>query len=139
MTNVGSPALLGAGRLDGRRAVITGGSRGVGRAIAQALVDAGARVVLVGRDEATLRVAVAQLGEAKNAELGEAKNAELGEAKNAELGEANATFRVTDLGNRSAVQQLADFLVAEDPPIDFLVNNAGLAESAPLGRTSDDL
>ena len=47
--------------LQGRRALITGGSRGLGRAMAQALAEAGADLVLVGRDEQNLRQAAAEL------------------------------------------------------------------------------
>src|SRR5262249_4777208 len=43
-------------RLDGKRAMITGGSRGLGRAIAQALAEAGADLVLVGREEESLKL-----------------------------------------------------------------------------------
>ena len=45
--------------LQGRRALVTGGGRGIGRAIAAALTQAGATVSILGRDEATLREAVA--------------------------------------------------------------------------------
>jgi gluconate 5-dehydrogenase len=48
-------------RLDGKRALITGGSRGLGRAMAQALAEAGAELVLVGREEANLKTAAAEL------------------------------------------------------------------------------
>jgi NAD(P)-dependent dehydrogenase (short-subunit alcohol dehydrogenase family) len=48
-------------RLDGKRALITGGSRGLGRAMAQALAEAGADLVLVGREESTLRQAQQEL------------------------------------------------------------------------------
>ena len=97
--------------LAGRRAVITGGGRGAGRAIATALVQAGAEVVLVGRQEAALREAATALG---------------------------GTYHVADLGSRDALGALALVLAATSPGFDILVNNAGLAESAPLARTTDD-
>ena len=50
-------------RLDGNHALVTGGGRGIGRAIAAALTQAGATVTVVGRSEAALREAVA-MGEA---------------------------------------------------------------------------
>jgi len=45
--------------LQGQHALVTGGGRGIGRAIAKALTEAGARVAILGRDEAALREAVA--------------------------------------------------------------------------------
>jgi NAD(P)-dependent dehydrogenase (short-subunit alcohol dehydrogenase family) len=50
-------------RLDGKRALITGGSRGLGRAMAQALAEAGADLVLVGRDSDSLQNAESELGD----------------------------------------------------------------------------
>jgi len=51
-----------AGRFDGRTAIVTGASRGIGLAIAKRLVDEGARVVITARKPDTLEEAVASLG-----------------------------------------------------------------------------
>ena len=48
-------------RLDGRTAMITGGSRGLGRAMAQALAEVGADLILVGREAEALALAKAEL------------------------------------------------------------------------------
>ena len=51
-------------RLDGRLALVTGSSAGIGLALARGLAQAGAKVVLNGRNRATLRDAAAQIGRA---------------------------------------------------------------------------
>ena len=48
--------------LDGRAYVVGGGSRGLGRAVAEVLVADGARVLLLGRDEDALKAAAGELG-----------------------------------------------------------------------------
>ena len=50
-------------RLDGRRLFVTGGSRGLGREMALAIADAGADVVLTGRDQASLEKTTEDIGE----------------------------------------------------------------------------
>jgi gluconate 5-dehydrogenase len=90
-------------RLDGRRALVTGGSRGLGRAIAQALAEAGADLVLVGRDEETLQQARAEL---------------------AALGR-RVEVLPADLTDPAAVERMCAAVLAEHGPIDILVNNVG--------------
>jgi gluconate 5-dehydrogenase len=88
--------------LTGRRALITGSSQGIGLALAHGLAEAGAAVVLNGRDPEKLAAAAAEIP-----------------------GAAQLAFDVTD---HAAVRQAID--AAE--PIDILVNNAGLQHRAPL-------
>ena len=90
-------------RLDGRRALITGGSRGLGRAMAQALAEAGADLVLVGRDAQTLKQAQGEL-----ASLG----------RRVEAITAN-------LATPAAVERLCAAVLADHGPIDILINNVG--------------
>ena len=96
-------AILDRFRLDGRRALVTGGSRGLGRAMAQAFAEAGADLVLVGRDQASLDRARQEL---------------------AALGRT-VTILSADAGNPKEAEALCARVLAEHGPIDILVNNVG--------------
>lgn len=97
--------------LEGRIALVTGGGRGIGRAIAERLARDGARVVVAGRTQAELDETAAAV--------------------------SGVAFRL-DVGDRQAALAALAALTAQVGPIDILVNNAGVAESAPLDRTSDE-
>ena len=92
--------------LSGRRALITGSSQGIGQALAQGLAEAGAEVVLNGRDVARLDAAAARIN-----------------------GSRTLPFDATD---HAAVRNAVDRFEAEVGPIDILVNNAGMQHRAPL-------
>lgn len=104
-------------RLDGRVAVVTGGGRGIGRAIAVALAEAGADVVVaVSRDVAAAE-AVAQ----EVRDLGR-----------------RAIARQTDVSNGADAESLINAAVEELGKIDILVNNAGVTCDGLLMRMSED-
>ncbi len=88
----------------GAHALVTGGGRGIGRAIAAALTAAGLRVTVLGRDEAALRQAVAS--------------------------HDAAAYTVTDVTDADALHAALD----ASAPIDILINNAGAADAAPFAR-----
>src|SRR5947209_3369756 len=96
-------AVLDLFRLDGRTALVTGGSRGLGRAIAQAFAEAGADLVLVGRTAATLEQARQEL---------------------APLGPKVGVV-VADLHSAEGAGQLCDEVLGRFGRIDVLVNNVG--------------
>jgi NAD(P)-dependent dehydrogenase (short-subunit alcohol dehydrogenase family) len=99
--------------LAGRHALVTGGGRGIGAAIATVLRTAGAKVTLLGRNQARLQDTAATLPMARAIRCDVTDEAAVGAA----FAEARQTFG----------------------PVTILVNNAGAAESAPLARTSLDL
>jgi NAD(P)-dependent dehydrogenase (short-subunit alcohol dehydrogenase family) len=94
--------------VSGRHALVTGGGRGIGRAIAAALARAGACVTVLGRSEAPLREAVAAAHAAQCA--------------------------VTDVTDPAALKQALHAVEKAQGPIEILVNNAGTVESGAFGK-----
>lgn len=90
-------------RLDGKRALVTGGSRGLGREMALALADAGAEVVIVARDPAGAAATAAEIERAGR----------------------RAAAVCGDLGVPEACEEVCGRAIREHGPIDILVNNVG--------------
>lgn len=99
-------------RLDGQRALVTGASKGIGRAGAVALAAAGAEVVLAARSLAEMEETVAELSAAGLA----------------------ARARALDVTDRAAVRAL----VAAEGPFDVLLNNAGTNIREPFLEVRDE-
>ena len=99
----------GAGALAGRIALVTGASRGIGLAIAQALAGAGARVAMLARTADALRAAAKPL---------------------------DALAIPCDIGDDTATVAAADQVTRELGAPDILVNNAGLFVLAPVESQS---
>jgi 3-hydroxybutyrate dehydrogenase len=96
----------------GRVALVTGASRGIGEAVARRLSREGLRVALMGRDQGALDQLAAAL--------------------------STSAF-ACDLTDQTAVAAQLARVERELGPVDVLVNNAGVAESAPLELTDDAL
>ena len=99
--------------LKGRVALVTGSTRGIGRAIAESLAQAGARVAVVGRD-------ATRAGEAAAAISPEARG------------------YACDVGDSASVTTLVEAVEKDFGGIDVLVNNAGLTRDNLLMRLKDD-
>ncbi len=102
--------------LAGRTALVTGATRGLGRAFARALAEAGADVVIHGRDSTAadeVRSEIEALGRTANVVLG-------------------------DLNGRAAVQDVVREAYAAAGEIDILINNAGACVHRPALDVTDD-
>lgn len=106
---------MGGKRLEGRVAVVTGGSRGIGRAVATSLAEDGASVVVSGRDAARVEA----------------------EAKELEALGIPVLAVAGDVGKREDVDRLVDLARERFGRIDILVNNAGITRDALLVRMKD--
>ncbi len=102
--------------LDGRVAIVTGASRGLGHAIALALAEAGARVALAARDEAALEGVRAEIEGA---------------------GGRSMPLQV-DITNRATVDRMVQRVVDSWGRIDILVNNAGIVQVKPFVEVTEE-
>jgi 3-oxoacyl-[acyl-carrier protein] reductase len=104
--------------LTGKTAIVTGGSRGLGFAAAQALIAEGANVVVCARGAEALEQATAAL-------------------QKAAVSGARAWQVVADVSTESGVKAVIDTAVRECGGVDVLVNNVGLARGADIEATTD--
>ena len=100
--------------LKGQRALITGSSQGIGFALAKGMIEAGASVVLNGRDIAKLQAAAAKIG-------------------------GNVKVLAFDVTDHDAVRAAVDGFETEHGTIDILVNNAGMQHRMELENFPADM
>ncbi len=100
-------------KLDGKVALVTGGGSGIGLGIAKSYIDAGAKVVIVGRTESNLQEACQMLGQ-------------------------NATYHVYDITRQAGIPDLVSTVEKDQGPVQILVNNAGVHLKAHTSETSDE-
>ena len=102
------------GKLDGKIALVTGGSSGIGLAAAKQFVGEGAYVFITGRREPELASAVKEIGN-------------------------NVTGVGGDVSNHADLDRLFGQIQREKGRLDVLFANAGIARYAPLGKISEEL
>lgn len=100
-------------RADGKIALVTGGTRGIGLGIARALSEAGATVIISSRKES-------------------------GAVDVLSKGGGSVEFRAADMMDPDAPRALIDGIAADHGRLDILVNNAGIADSRPMEDFDDD-
>lgn len=99
-----TPALAKLFDLSGRVALVTGGGRGLGRAMARGLAEAGADVILASRSEAELQAARDEISEASG---------------------KTCRYFVADLSRRGGAQKLGEQALAAAGRVDIYIHNAG--------------
>lgn len=104
--------------LSGRVALVTGGNKGLGRAMARGLASAGADVVLASRNEAELRTAADEIQSATGRRV---------------------IYVVTDLSRREEVARLARTSLEKMGRVDILINNAGMNAPEPIDGVTDEM
>jgi NAD(P)-dependent dehydrogenase (short-subunit alcohol dehydrogenase family) len=104
------------GKLDGKVAAITGGTRSIGRAMAEAFLAECAKVVVNGRDEVKGQAAVAEMG-----------------------GSDNVAFFAGDAAKQATVEGLVDFAIQRFGQLDIMcLNSGGVVNTAPVIAMSDE-
>ena len=103
--------------LSGRTALITGGGRGLGKAMARAFAEAGADVMISSRTEEELRSAAAEISEGLDVRV---------------------EWMAVDMVEREQVDGLAAETLSRLGRVDILVNNAGSNISQPIDEVSDE-
>jgi NAD(P)-dependent dehydrogenase (short-subunit alcohol dehydrogenase family) len=104
------------GKLDGKVACITGGTRSIGRGMADAFLAEGAKVVVNGRDEAKGQACLAEMGAGDD-----------------------AAFFAGDASKQAAVEGLIDFAIERYGQLDICcLNSGGVQMTAPVAQMSDE-
>lgn len=103
--------------LKGRSALVTGGSRGLGKAMARGFAECGAKVMICSRSEEELQSAVREISDGLDAEV---------------------RYVVTDMSKRDEVDALAAAALEAFGTVDILVNNAGVNTPQPIDEVTDE-
>ena len=104
--------------LSGRVALVTGGSKGLGKAMARGLAEAGADVVISSRHEDELQAAAREIGAGL---------------------EVRVKYVVADMSRRAEASRLAAEALEAMGKVDILINNAGTNKPQPIDEIDDEV